>query len=188
MICTSIAPLGIERAADGADPPVHHVGRRDDVAARLRLDQRLLDQDLNGLVVEDFAAPQQAVMAVAGIGIERDIAEDADVGHFLLDGADGAADEIVRVERLGAGLVAQAGVGIGEQGDAGNVAAGPPVRRLEPPRRSKSAPPPASIPPGYGCVRRRPGTTARSGRRWSARFPAPSAEPTRISGCGGGER
>ena len=101
MICTSMRPLGIERAADGADPPVHHVGRRDDVAARLRLDDRLLDQHLDGLVVEDLAVPEQAVMAVAGIGIERDVAQDADIGHFLLDGADGAADEVVRIERLG---------------------------------------------------------------------------------------
>ena len=35
-------------------------------------------------------------MAVAGVGIERDVAEDADLGHLLLDRADGAADEIVR--------------------------------------------------------------------------------------------
>ena len=95
---------------------------------------------------------EQAVMAVAGIGIERDVAQDADVGHFLLDGADGAADEVVRVERLGAGLVAQAGVGIGEQGEAGDVAAAPRVRRRAPPRRPKSAPPRASSPPGCGCV------------------------------------
>ena len=41
-------------------------------------------------------------MAVAGEGIERDVAQDADLGHFLLDGADGAADEIVRIERFAA--------------------------------------------------------------------------------------
>ena len=38
----------------------------------------------------------EPVMAVAGVGIERDVAEDADLRHLLLDGADGAADEIVR--------------------------------------------------------------------------------------------
>ena len=59
-------------------------------------------------------------MAVTGEGIERDIAQDADVRHFLLDGADGPAHQIVFVERFAAGLVAQARVGIGEQRDAGD--------------------------------------------------------------------
>ena len=69
--------------------------------------QGLLHQHLDGLVVEDGAVAHQAVMAVAGVGIERDVAEDADLRHLLLDGADGAADQIVRIERLAAVLVAQ---------------------------------------------------------------------------------
>ena len=48
-------------------------------------------------------------MAVAGIGIERHVAEDADLRHLFLDGADGAADQVVGVERLGAVVVASAG-------------------------------------------------------------------------------
>ena len=52
------------------------------------------------LVVEDHAVLQQAVMAVARVGVERDVGEDADLGHGLLDGAHGAADEVVRVQRL----------------------------------------------------------------------------------------
>jgi len=66
------------------------------------------------------AVVKEPVMAVAGIGIERDIAQEADLGHFLLDGPDGPAHQIVRVECLGAGVVAQCGVGIGKQRDAGN--------------------------------------------------------------------
>ena len=112
------------RLADRADAAVHHVGRRDDVAAGFRLHQRLLDQNRDGLVVENDAVAQQAVMAVAGKGIERDVAEDADLGHFLLDGADGAADQIVRVERLAARLVAQRRIGVGEQRDAGDAQLG----------------------------------------------------------------
>ena len=69
---------GVERRADRADAAVHHVGGRDDVAAGLGLHQRLLHQHLDGLVVEDDAVAHQAVMAVAGIGIERDVAQDAD--------------------------------------------------------------------------------------------------------------
>ena len=81
---------GVERLADRADPAVHHVGRRDDVAAGFRLHQRLLDQHRDGLVVEDDAVAHQAVMAVAGVGIERHVAQDADLRHFFLDRADGA--------------------------------------------------------------------------------------------------
>ncbi len=80
---TSVKPAAIERGADRADAAVHHVGRRDDVAAGLGLDQRLLDQHLDGLVVDDDAIAQKPVMAVAGIGIERDVAEDADLRHLL---------------------------------------------------------------------------------------------------------
>ena len=65
-----------------------------------RLDQGLPDQDLDRLVVDDHAVAQQAVMAVAGIGIERDVAQHADVRDRLLDRADRAADEVVGVERL----------------------------------------------------------------------------------------
>ena len=85
-----------------------------------RLHQRLLHQHLDGLVIEDHAVAQQPVMAVAGVGIERDVAQDADVRHFLLDRADGAADEIVGIERLAAVLVAQARIGIGKERDAGD--------------------------------------------------------------------
>ena len=59
-------------------------------------------------------------MAVAGEGIERDVAQNADLGHFFLDGADGAADQIVRIERLAAVFVAQSRIGIGKQRDAGD--------------------------------------------------------------------
>src|SRR5262245_1679293 len=60
-------------------------------------------------------------MAVAGEGIERDVAEHADIREFLFDRAHRLADQIVRVERLGALLVAQRRLGIGEQRDAGDV-------------------------------------------------------------------
>ena len=86
--------------------------------------QRLLHQHRDRLIVDDDAVAQQAVVAVAGVGIERDVAEHADVRHLPLDGADRAADEIVRVERLAAVLVAQLRIGIGKQRDAGDVELG----------------------------------------------------------------
>ena len=78
----------------------------------------LLHQDLDRLVVDDRAVAQQAVMTVAGIGIERDVAEDADLRHLFLDRANGATDQVVRIERLAAVLVAPLGIGVGEQRDA----------------------------------------------------------------------
>ena len=68
-------------------------------------------------------------MAVAGIGIERHVAEDADVRHLLLDGADRPADEVVRVERLGAGVVALVRIGVGKQREAGDGELGRPLGR-----------------------------------------------------------
>src|SRR3546814_6943566 len=66
-----------ERFADRADAAVHHVRRRDDVGAGARLVQRLPDQYLDRLVVEDIARiVDQPVLPVAGIGIERDVGED----------------------------------------------------------------------------------------------------------------
>jgi hypothetical protein len=45
-------------------------------------------------------------MAVTGVGIERHVAQDAEFGKLLLDRADGAADQIVGVERLTALVIA----------------------------------------------------------------------------------
>ena len=55
---------------------------------------------------------------MAGIGIERDVAEDADLRHLFLDRPNGATDQVVRIERLAALLVAPRGIGIREQRDA----------------------------------------------------------------------
>ena len=110
-------------------------------------------------------------MAVAGIGVERDVAQHADVRHFVLDGADGAADQVVRIERLAAVLVAQAWVGVGEERDARDARAS----------AARSASRTASIDrkpldAGHGvdrharCAARRPGTAARSGRRSVSTF------------------
>ena len=74
---------------------------------------------IGGLIVDDGAAAQEAVVAVAGIGIERDVAEHADLRHRLLDRPDGAADQVVGIERFAAVLVASPGIGIGKQ-QAGN--------------------------------------------------------------------
>ena len=113
-------PARVERRADRPNAAVHHVGGRDDVAARLGLDHRLPHQHFDRLVVEDHAVAQQPVMAVAGVGIERNIAKNANLRYLLLDGADRATDQIVRVERLAPVLVAPFWVGIWKQRQAGD--------------------------------------------------------------------
>ena len=53
------------------------------------------------VVVDDVAGlVDEPVVAVRGVGIERDVGQDADLRHRVLDRLDRAADEIVGVERL----------------------------------------------------------------------------------------
>ena len=51
-------------------------------------------------IIDDFAIFHKPVMAVAGIGIQRHIAHDADFRHCRLDGANRPADQIVLVKGL----------------------------------------------------------------------------------------
>ena len=111
--------FGLKPGADRADAAVHHVRRGDDVGPSGGLDERLRDELLGGLVVEDIARlVGQAVVAVRGVGVERDIGQDTDLGHRVLDGADRAAHEVVGVERFLAHFAAQVRRGVGEEGDA----------------------------------------------------------------------
>ena len=124
MIATCRMAGASSACADRGDAAVHHVRRGDDVGAGRRLDQRLLGQDGDRLVVEDIAiVVGQAVMAVAGVGIERDVGQHADLGHRILDRLDRAADEVVGVERLAGIVAAQVRRRVGEQGDAGDAGA-----------------------------------------------------------------
>ena len=82
MILVWIRPARLERLADRADAAVHHVARRDDVDAGLGLHQRLLRQHRHGLVVEDVAGRvEQAVLAVRGERVERDVGHQAELGE-----------------------------------------------------------------------------------------------------------
>ena len=88
----------LERLADRADPPVHHVGRRDDVGAGLGLRQRLPHQRLDRHVVQHVAGVvDDPVLAVRRVRIERDVGDDAELGHGLLERAHGALREALRV-------------------------------------------------------------------------------------------
>ena len=54
-----LVPGGVEGLADAADAPIHHVRRRDDIDAGLGLRERLAQQRIERLVVED-AGPRAA--------------------------------------------------------------------------------------------------------------------------------
>ena len=53
MIGDLVEALLVERLADGVDPAVHHVRRRDHVGAGARVRQRLLGEQVEGRVVVD---------------------------------------------------------------------------------------------------------------------------------------
>ena len=115
-------PLFVQPVADGADAAVHHVGGGDDIGAGAGLDERLFDEDRDGLVVEDVAVlVQQAVMAVAGEGIEGDVAGDADFGGCGLHGLDDGGDEAFGVDGFVAAFVLLFGIDVREDGDGGDA-------------------------------------------------------------------
>ena len=95
-------PGFVERMAHRADPAVHHVGRRDDVAARSGLDDRLVLQDLDCFVILDIAVADDPVMPVRGERVERHIAQHAEFRQGLFHSRDRAANEIAWVHRVAA--------------------------------------------------------------------------------------
>jgi hypothetical protein len=91
----------VQRGADRPDAPVHHVRRRDDVHARLRLRKGLLAQHRDRFIVHDVAGVvDEAVLAVARVRIERDVRHHAELREVLLEIRDDARDEPLRVHRL----------------------------------------------------------------------------------------
>ena len=63
----------------------------------------------------------EAVVAVAGVGVEGDVGDEAELREFALDRAAGPADEIALVESLAAALVLEARLGVGEERDRRNA-------------------------------------------------------------------
>lgn len=66
-----VVTRALQGRADRFDAAVHHVGWCEDVGAGFGLHEALPDERGDRLVVGDFIANQQAVMSVAGVGIER---------------------------------------------------------------------------------------------------------------------
>ena len=109
---------GVERLADRADAPVHHVGGGDHVGAGLRLHERLADELRDARVVDDLVALHDAVMAVARVGIERDVGDEADLrARRALMARQARADEVLGIQRLRAERIAARRLGVGEERD-----------------------------------------------------------------------
>ena len=90
-------PGHIERLADGSDPPIHHIGRGNDVAPGLGLHDGLPAQYLDGFVIRHIAVTDDAVMPMRGERVERDIAQHAQPGHGLLQRRNRQTNEIAGV-------------------------------------------------------------------------------------------
>ena len=67
-------------------------------------DRGHLAQHLYGLVVDDLAIDDQAVVAVMGVGVEGHIGLHAEFGHRGFEAADCSLDQALRVVGLG-GLI-----------------------------------------------------------------------------------
>ena len=103
-----------QRFADGADAAVHHVTGRHHVGAGVGVRQGLQHQRVHGFVVHHVTAVvHQAVLAMGGVGIQRHVGDDAQLGEALLERADGALGQAVLVP--GRGGVERLGLGRGDR-------------------------------------------------------------------------
>ena len=77
---------GLERGADGADAPIHHVGRSNHIGAGIRMRARLAHQGFDREVVLDVAGVvDQTVLTVRRERIESHIGDDAEARKLLFD-------------------------------------------------------------------------------------------------------
>jgi hypothetical protein len=107
---------GLQRRPDGADPAVHHVAGGDDVHTGFGLGERLIHQHPDGFVVQDVAGVvQQAVLAVAGEGVERHVGHHAQTGKLFLQRPHHGGHQAVGVGRFAADRVFQRGADHREQ-------------------------------------------------------------------------
>jgi len=94
--------VGLERVADRADAPVHHVGGRDDVGAGLGMGAGLAYQGVDGDVVHHVALGiDDAVLTVGGEGVQRDVGDHAQFGQGRLQGPHRPLGQAVGIPGLG---------------------------------------------------------------------------------------
>ena len=87
-------------------------------APRLGEHGGVVGEDVDGVVVGDVAVGvEHAVMAVAGVGIERDVGDEKRFGRGLLDLADGGEEPVLGNGGVLAAGVLEAGVDLGKERD-----------------------------------------------------------------------
>ena len=86
--------------------------------------QRLTHQRRDAGVVDDAKRSvvfgNQAVVPVARVRVEGDVGDKAKLGELFFDRAQRPANQIVLIERLGAGFVLERGFRVGKERDRGN--------------------------------------------------------------------
>jgi len=87
----------------------------------------------DGGVVIDVATffIEDAVVAVGGVGIERDIGKDWEIGEFFFEGAEGAGNQAFGIQAGFTVLGAEGGLDAGEDGDTADAALGESGRKAE---------------------------------------------------------
>src|SRR5258706_9431662 len=91
--------LAVQGLAYHAYAPVHHVGWRYDIDARLGIHQSLTLQHRDCFVVQHVTRlVDHAVLAVTGIGIEGHIGDNTQFRKTLLQRFDGARDEPLGID------------------------------------------------------------------------------------------
>lgn len=93
----------------------HHVTGRHDVGAGARLADGLLAELIDGDVVQDFSVLHDAVVALVGVGVQGDVGADDAVGVLVLDHAERAGDDALRVVGLHAEVGLEVVRDLGEQ-------------------------------------------------------------------------
>ena len=93
-------PGVVERAADEPDAAVHHVARRHHVGAGLGLRHRHAREDLERRVVDDLAVLQDAVVAVAGVGIHGHVGDHGQIWLGSFDFSHGPLHQPVGIGAL----------------------------------------------------------------------------------------
>ena len=90
--------LIFEDLANGANSAIHHVAGRHNVNARCGVSQGLLLQHFYCNVVQDVARLiQQAILAVTGVGVKRNVGHDAQRGEILFEGGHHMGNEPLRI-------------------------------------------------------------------------------------------
>ncbi len=69
---------GLERVPNRRNPPIHHIGRRDDVRACVGVRARLAHESFDREVILDVTRPvNQAILAVRSERVESHVGDDA---------------------------------------------------------------------------------------------------------------